>query len=181
MNFCPRRSFCSVWLPCHVSQRWFYPISWEDKCSWKWDRSCDHPNGLCWCTPFGPGDIWGGSRGRGVISLPVHTLPPCAVSQWLLYGRISFVINELLSAELINPPWLSPNNIHLLLNSCFWLSDFGCNHRLRWKRGKAMDGFSLGCIKRPLALWKPTSVCLVLITLVKGNYYSKIVNLLQTQ
>lgn len=50
---------------------------------------------------------------------------PCAVSQWLLCGMVSFVINELLSASLENPPWLSPNNIHLLFNSCFWLSDFG--------------------------------------------------------
>lgn len=118
---------------------------------------------------------------RGVISLPVHTVPLCAVSQWLLYGRVSFVINELLSASLENPPWVSPNNIHLLHNSCFWLSDFGCNQTLRWKHGKAMDGFGLGCIKRTVAVWKPTSVCLVLITLVQGNYYSKIVNLLQIQ
>lgn len=67
---------------------------------------------------FGEGPGWE----RGHFS--VHTLLPCAVSQWLLYGRVSFVINELLSASLENQPWLSPNNIHLLFNSCFWLSDF---------------------------------------------------------
>lgn len=100
-------------------------------------------------------DIWHLGRqqqGRGVIALTLHTPPPCAVSQWLLCGRVSFVINELFSALVENPPWLSPNNIHLLLSSCFWLSDFGGNQTLRWKQGKAMDGFSLGCIKRPVAL-----------------------------
>lgn len=26
----------------------FYPVSWEDKWSWRWDRSSGHQNGLCW-------------------------------------------------------------------------------------------------------------------------------------
>lgn len=55
-----------ILLPCliaHVTcpRDDFYPVSWEDKCSWQWDRSCGHQNELCWWTLFGPCDIWGGS------------------------------------------------------------------------------------------------------------------------
>lgn len=107
-----------------------------------------------------------GAGGRELIAPPVHTLSPCAVSQWLLYGRVSFVINKLLSASLENPPWLSPNNIDLLLNSCFWLPDFDWNQTLRWKHGKEMDGFSLGCIKRQ---WVKAHQSVVLTALVQGN------------